>query len=784
MTTSDRHERHDRVSRTGDTRPRGTSRFSIIEKLGEGGNGVVYMAYDRCSGRRVAVKMLRYVSKRGLAQLKREFRTVSNLSHPNIITLYELVREEDSWLLTMEWLKGRDFLSYVSHESSIGEAVTRSVVDGRAITVPTRQRVGELCSSGLPSPSKTRRQLSERVDLDRLRSVLAQLSRGLAVLHHAGIVHRDLKHSNVLVTDRGRAVLMDFGIAAVTPQDDRTPRGDGEVLGTPAFMAPEQIAGAPVSAASDWYGLGIMLYEALTGRRPYSGPLSVVMCAKQVVDPRPPSEFCAGIPSELETLCIRLLARDPDRRPTDAQVLDALDAGPLSPGIIDSTPVTSDTGIFVGRRPELARLADLYLRTEAGGRHIALIRGAEGMGKSALMRRFTRRLERRVRNPAMLSGSCHERENLPYKAFDRVIDQLARRLHDLPAALRERVAEVDITALSRVFPTLREVGPVLDERTPLAEMRERLTVELNRLLAILSEERPIVICIEDLQWADPASLYLLLGLLRGSSPRLLVVTTLCSEAFDPGEQHHLTSFLTLLHGAFEVCDIELQPLSVPEQQQLAAALLGPGRRSATQLRRVWQCSEGHPLLLGELARYVLRAPDTALIDHNPRVEDVLWWRIDNLPRGERSMLELIAIAGEPLPLPVLADCCSVSVAQAERMARCLRVNHLARTWRTGDEAWLEVCHTKVRKAVRLNIVAPDYIAAHHRRLALALQRWNRAPTGHPARSWSAAGGDRHSLGSPHDADDTTVDPMAYLDAVEFFRSALLAGRGKPPTEPR
>ncbi len=244
-----------------------SERFFLLRKLGAGGMGVVYEVLDRQLGKPVALKVLPNSDPNGLDLFRKEFRTSSAITHTNLASLYELLSFSDEWFFTMELVHGKDFLSYVRDDEQ--ETQASESEDPRSVPAVAQQRTAD----------------TPMVNVGRLRSALRQLVEGLHALHTAGKLHRDIKASNVLVTPDGHVVILDFGVVAnLAPAseipsarvpNDRVPASsnqrystDCEIMGTHAYMSPEQAAGKRLTAASDWYTVGLMLYWALTGRKP------------------------------------------------------------------------------------------------------------------------------------------------------------------------------------------------------------------------------------------------------------------------------------------------------------------------------------------------------------------------------------------------------------------------------------------------------------------------------------------------------------------------------------
>ena len=380
--------------RSADQEPRFTERFRTVERIGEGGAGLVYRLYDTQTQRFVAAKVLRSQSAENLLRLKREFRALSRITHPNVVRLYELFVSEHHCFFSMELVAGMEFDQYCR------EAL------------------------GLPDPRR-----GSPHAFDRLASLLTQLASGLSVLHDRGFVHRDVKPSNLLVEDSGRVVLLDFGLASDLNSELSRRSVTSEFAGTIAYMSPEQYEGAPLSSSSDWYSVGILLYEVLTGQRPGWGSTSSRASPRPRGAVVPPSSLASGIPDVLDRLTVALLAENPSERPTGGDVLRALQR--LSARTLTSVPapVTPQRALLLGRERELWALRDA-LASSRDRTTIAYLEGASGLGKSSILRAFARMQS--LQGALVFGGRCHHRERLAFKALDELVDDLSRHLSWLP----------------------------------------------------------------------------------------------------------------------------------------------------------------------------------------------------------------------------------------------------------------------------------------------------------------------------------------------------------------
>src|SRR5713226_5179283 len=526
----------------------GTERFALRRRLGAGGMGVVHEAHDRRMDKIVALKTLTRAEAAHIYRFKREFRTLADVSHPNLVTLYELTSDGQDWFFTMELVKGVTFIQYVRPET---EDVTTASLDN-TLPVPRSHPIRPsdseaeteiFDSSNISLESAAIVPLDDessfvaanyQLDEERLRLALRQLAEGVNRLHEVGKLHRDIKPSNVLVTEDGRVVILDFGLV----EDIQPELHETLLAGTPDYMSPEQGAQMAISKASDWYSVGVILYQALTGRLPFKGRFFEVMSRKQTRNPIQPIEINREVPRDLNELCVKLLRRDPAARPTGREVLRTL--GTHTTGGVPRFVVPSMLeGAFIGREQQLAALHDAFGATREGQTIAVYVHGNSGMGKTTLVRAFLDQLKQQAPNAMVLQGRCYERESVPYKALDGVVDNLSKKLASLRQTRVEALMPRNSLALARVFPVMLQVDAIFNSRPARPETVDLFTLRrqafgaLRELLSRIARRQPLVIYIDDLQWADADSIFLLEDLLRlPDAPPLLLVGSFRTEDID------------------------------------------------------------------------------------------------------------------------------------------------------------------------------------------------------------------------------------------------------------
>jgi len=762
-----------------DGMPRRLGRYDLVRRIGSGGMGVVYAALDRERGRRVALKTLRKLDPSSLYRLKNEFRAAAGIMHPNLVSLHELVSDGDQWFITMEYVEGVRFSQHVRSDMAEGREETEHGAAADGVT-----------QADTPQPSG-----APILDPSRLRSALIQLVGGVQALHAAGKLHRDLKSSNVLVTRSGRVVILDFGLAS-----DRSPTlvdatlEDG-ILGTPAYMAPEQAAGRIATAASDWYAVGVMLYEALTGRLPFLGSTLKILAAKQQHDPIPVAQLAPEAPPELTELCAGLLDRDPALRLTGADVLARLGVPwphrPLSgPSIRASTtrstatttPATTPASgpsapapALIGRADLLAVLHDAYEATGRGQPVTVYVHGASGIGKTALIDHFLGSL-RRGGEVVLLTGRCYERETVPYKAFDSVVDSLTHYLRRLPQVEAAALMPRDVHELTRLFPVLARVQLVADapqrvfEGPDQQEARRRAFRGLKELLARIADRHPLVLRIADLQWGDEDSARLLAELLTPpDAPALLVVGSYRSdEAAGSPMLRELQRLYERPGMRGDVRNVFIAPLAHKQAEELALLRMGRSDQAAlAEAARIALESEGNPLFVEELVRHATlsrRRGDTREIS----LEQLVFARLDGLPAPARRLLEVVAVAGRPVPQNLVFATAGIDGDDHSALG-LLRAQHLVRTHGAREADTIECYHDRVRLAV-LAQVERATLVEHHQRLAVAFEREGGDPEV-TALHFHAAGLPERAVHFACIAAERAAAALAFNRAAELYRLA-------------
>jgi serine/threonine protein kinase/tetratricopeptide (TPR) repeat protein len=597
-------------------------RYVVTRVLGEGGQKRVYLTCDTHLDREVVIAVLKPkdFNQRGMARLQFEARALARLGdHPHIVTVHDIGEERGQPYIVTQYVEGG------SLDALQGKA-------DRRLAMPEALRIGsEVCQA-------------------------------LSYAHARGIVHRDVKPGNIWLTRQGTAKLGDFGLAAGLDLSRVT--AEGQLLGTSAYMSPEQALGQDVGARADLYSLGIVLYELVAGRRPFIGD-TIAAVISQHLHARPvaPSWHNAEVPPALDALILRLLEKRPQDRPETAKdVADALDTIRRDPSgtAADKTVRPLERlagGVFVGRRAESEQLRAAFHASLAGTGSIVQIVGEPGSGKTSLAEQFLTYAQ--LRGADVLRSHCHESEGAPaYWPWVQLLRSYVstRSTEHLLSTMGEGASAIVAldAELRKRLPGLAP-GPQLEPE----QARFRLFDSVTSTFKTASVARPLVIFIDDLQWADAASLRLLQFFAREiRHAKLLVVATLRpGQALSPDP-------LAQAAGALASQDANRRVLLRGLAEDEVARFIEMTIASAPSerlVRSVQRRTEGNPFFVKEVVRLLVAEGrllpgdhvDSTSIPLPETVREVITGRLGQVSEECRALLATASVIGDEFDLAVL-----------------------------------------------------------------------------------------------------------------------------------
>lgn len=628
------------------------SRYAAFELLHEGSDTLLYRGVRQDDGLPVVLKILRrdHESPRALGRLRHEYEVGKRLPAKVIVKPYALEALDDQVALVLEDFGGRSL---------------DRLLDG-------------------PMP------------LDRFFPLALRLTDALAELHRHRVIHKDIKPQNLLYNaETGEAKITDLGIASLSPREHQRPSPDGLIEGTLAYMAPEQTGrmNRCIDERTDLYSLGVTFYEMLTGTLPFraSDPVEWVYChiAQKAL---PPHALVPSIPPALSAIVLKLLAKGAEERYQSAlglrHDLDRCARALETTGTIEEFPLgqrdLSDRfqvpQRLHGREREVEALLAAFDRVLSQGRpELVLVSGYSGIGKSSLVAELHRPVVRE--RGFFLSGKFEKlKRDVPYlpflQAFREFVHELLRASEEELVRWRQRLSEalgVHGRLLTDMLPELeRLVGPQPPvPELPAAEARRRFHVTLQRFVAgCARKEHPMVLFLDDLQWADAGSLQLLEQLVTAPAVHLLLVGAYRDNEVGPAHPLRLT-LAEVRKGDAVVSELVLSPLSVAHVEALVAGAVHTLPERARPLARlVYEKTGGNPFFVIQflitlhqegLITFDAEAGawrwDTAAIrekGYSDNVVELLTEKLKRLPPGTQDALKLAACLGNRLTLDALA----------------------------------------------------------------------------------------------------------------------------------
>ncbi|MEB3220717.1 MAG: AAA family ATPase [Candidatus Sericytochromatia bacterium] len=537
------------------------NRYEVLAPLGSGAMGVVSHVRDAVTGQEAALKVIaprHRANEKSALQIKQEFRLMSQLRHPHCCQVFD-------YGVTPE---GEPYF-------------TMEYVPGDSL------------SALVPLPR------------ERFVAVMTELLAALGYIHQAGLVHLDVKSDNVRIRPDGSVKLMDYGLM------DHARKSGGFVNGTLSYIAPEVIRRGSIDQRTDLYSLGVLAYEMLTGRLPFESEVARELLQAHIEHTPPlPSTWRPDIDPQHEQIVMKLLAKNPlDRFQSAQQVLLALGAevAERARGMLLTSPMA-------GRDLEM-RMLDTALAAIAAGRKGGglMVCGAPGIGKSRLLQEF--RFKVQLADLLCVTGANFETSNAPYEPWVTALRQLMGQLE----ALMQGSLAAHGPILARLLPELGPAAPPLDSPT---KERLRLQAAIAETLARISVVHPLVVVLEDWQWADPLSIELLDYVLRNTRehPLLIVLSSRTTPEYEPPN-------LSVL---------PVSGLTREGVRRMVTAMLGTQQVASGFIDGVAGLAKGSPFFVERLLEHLVQ--NGTLTYANGRWDTELELAVDQLPKNLKGLL--------------------------------------------------------------------------------------------------------------------------------------------------
>ncbi|HEX2120024.1 MAG TPA: sigma 54-interacting transcriptional regulator [Thermoanaerobaculia bacterium] len=719
-------------------------RYQIRATLKKTAESCVYRVFDVPDRRDEAIKILSHEihDAQQLLRFRTEFSTLASIEHASVIKVYDFGVLGDRFpYFTMEFFAGKKITDFF---------------DGQ--------------------------------NWDALFEVILQIASGLHHIHHLGIIHLDLKPSNILVSDDGRAKIMDFGLAIESRQ-----LFDRQIRGTLQYMAPEVLKQDRVDSRADLYALGMTLYETVTGALPgYGKPPIDVIRMHLDEEIRPPSSINPRVPQELEQIIVKLLEKDPRHRfPSAAALLQAVAeaAGRKAPpaellvgrGELYAAPL-------IGRKQEVMQMAALIGEAREGRGNGVILAGAEGMGKSRIVRDVTLRAQ--LDGARAFCGRCPVNRRTIYAPFFEIFEQMVSAVNP-EADVAEEIRRI-------LRPVVASAGP--DTTPPKHGQKFRLynrivqsMQDMYGFLSVGSETggSPLILVIEDLQWADPSTAELFSFLVgEAKQNRLLVIGTLTLETHGEAAIESQSPSLAFWEqrakdGNFPL--IRVETLTEPLVREHVQSLLGDENVSDEFVRWMLWESAGSPINIRRIIDYLIAhdylqwrpAGWTADMDRIRTlripggVSSILMEKVDSLSQQQRALLETASVVGETIEVDLLTRVSDVPPEETYAAVTELTRHGLVDESSDGKAVTFPQIH--LRDAIYGAMVERRRMELHQRigeALEPLAEKGSMQLTGQVAYHFSRANdierGTRYSI----EAGDLATRTLAHEEATEFYRVAL------------
>jgi tetratricopeptide (TPR) repeat protein len=747
--------------------------YQLVDLLGHGGMGLVYDAVHLASDRRVALKTVRPQAHGALASIRREIQALNRLRHPGVVRVFDHGVDAQRPWYAMDLIEGQTL--------------------ERRFAVLHRRWPG-----GARAPMSMQ-QLAEPL------SILRRLCDTLSYVHGQGVVHRDLKPQNVVIQPDGSPILVDFGLALRDGHSGRARAASASLVGgTLPYMPPEQIRGELLDPRADLYALGCVLYEAVTGQPPFDGATLHELMHKQLVEePVPPSTLMPELDPALERLILRLLRKSPRDRVGFAEDVAAALApfsGPVAHVALPRARPYVYPPEFTGRAPLLEAFSERLRRTADGLGGCVFLAGESGVGKTRLVAEIAQLARtfgfRVVLGEGMTIGARPTRDAERSTALHplRPLLQALCEACETSLAATERLVGPNGRVLAAYEPALLELPgqDAYPDPPPLGAQaaRERLLGALHETIARLAEDGPLLLVIDDLQWADELSL----DVLETAPPELFTQRRILLLGAYRSEE--TTPRLDRLGAARGAEQLTLDGFDTRAIARMVAGMLALDQAPEPLLDRLLPAAGGNPFFVAEYLRAAVdagwirrdvgssfRLDEAAPLPGSLR--ELLDLRLAALSVPARGMAEVASVLGREIDGDLLAAIAARAQDESDQALREL-VDRALLEELPGDR--FRFAHAKLREAVH-DSLSPEHGRELHQRAAIAIERL-RTPASlvsfHSvlAHHWTRAEVYPSAVAHLELAGEHALARAAHAEAAGLFQRALdlegiLQDRGEP-----
>ncbi len=728
------------------------NRYTIIRKIGEGGSGTVYIARDTVKhNRRIALKKLNpgIVNDKKYDSIKNEFKSLTRLHHPNLIKIFDLgiIKESGELFLSMEFLEGKNLL-----------------------------------------------EISQSITATELMDILIQICRALDYIHSKGVIHNDIKPENIFILSQNNRLvvkIMDFGLASSTIN---LRRGIG---GTLFYTAPEILQGHTPDAKADLYALGILLYRISYGKFPFPTEIAADVIHWHISgEPLFHDEPVMNTPPFFPELISLLLQKDPSKRLGRASKIVAFMKEAAGSNIQFETRESMESYFkhsdCIGRNAEMNRILDTIeliqdpiLRKTDPYPILVVIAGESGVGKSRLLEEIKNRCQ--LEGLDIATGHCYEEGTPPYGPFREILGTCLSIARSIEETQKEgkSLFTMYLPIVQHFLSTPEKSGPSsFLTHQDLEREKLKLIDTLAEFLSAVSACSPLILTIEDLQWSDASTLFMLEFLARNSGgKRLLLITTVRSE---DARQEPISTFLgkTALMPMTE--KIELHPLKKEEVAELLSSMTGIREGIAPLAARIFKGTDGNPLFIEEVmksiaedvgAEYeadwqkkVLQYQENIMIPSS--IKGVLDRRLGRLDPLSLDILQILALIERPSPLSLIERSVQRDLSDIETIMESLASKGIVKIENNGERSFF-LGHNVIKRHILEAIPAIEKKKLHGQIGYALLELMDHdASSDELAHHFVSAGNQENAVRFSLKAAERASTLYAHERAVQHYRNAL------------